>query len=201
MQEEKQLSGEESLQLINRMIHEAKGYFHESGFGALVYGFSTVICGVLSFLWVKNIVHFPFHPFYLMVPIFFIQAFIQYWQDKNKKAKTFTDEAIDYVWMGFFITTFVALCAGLAGIEYIQFSFVILLAGMASFLTGMLAKFRYLIICSFVCWAVGIISFFIQNPAIYLLLALTGTLIWIVPGFILQAHFKKTNTCTTTKGL
>jgi hypothetical protein len=31
MMEEKDLSGEESLQLINRMIYEAKGYFYESG--------------------------------------------------------------------------------------------------------------------------------------------------------------------------
>ena len=31
MEHENQLSEKESLQLISRMIHEAKGYFYESG--------------------------------------------------------------------------------------------------------------------------------------------------------------------------
>jgi len=191
MHEENQLSGEESLHLINRMIHEAKGYFHESGIGALIYGFTTVVCCVLAWLRETDAIHFPFHPFYIMLPVFVWQAIIQYRQDKQKQAKTFTDEAIDFVWMGFFISSLVAFCAGFAGIKYIPITVVILLAGFASFITGMLAKFRYLIICSFACWAVGIISFFVLNPAIYLLLAAVGILIWVVPGFILNAYFKK----------
>jgi len=191
MHEEKKLSGEESLQLINRMIHEAKGYFHENGLGALVYGFTTIACCVLTYMRDVGTIHFPFHPFYIMLPVFVWQGFIQYKQDKQKIAKTFTDEAIDFVWMGFFIAALAALCAGFAGIKYIQISFVIILAGMASFLTGMLSKFRYLIICSFVCWAVGIISFFVLNPIIYLMLAFVSVLVWVVPGFILNAYFKK----------
>lgn len=191
MHEEKQLSGEESLQLINRMIHEAKGYFHETGFGALVYGFTTLVCCVLAYMRYAGFIHFPFHPLYIMLPVFVGQGIIQYRQDKKKAAKTFTDEAIDFVWMAFFIASLTAFCAGFAGVQYIQISFVIILAGMASFLTGMLSKFRYLIICSFVCWAAGIISFFVQNPAIYLMLAVVSILIWVVPGFILNAYFKK----------
>jgi hypothetical protein len=191
MQEEKQLSGEESLRLINRMIHEAKGYFHESGIGALVYGFTTVLCCVLTYLRETGNVYFPFHPFYIMEPVLFLQGIIQFKEEKKKQAKTFTDEAIDFVWTGFFISALAALCAGFAGIQYIQVSAIIILAGLASYITGMLAKFRYLIITSFVCWGVGIYSFFQQNPTIYLLLAATATLIWVVPGFILKAHFKK----------
>src|SRR6185312_14226329 len=98
--EEKELSNEESLRLINRMIYEAKGYFYESGIGALVYGFSILLCSVLTYLDDKGMIHFPFAPFYLLVPVFFIQAFIQIKENKKKQAKTFTDEAIDFVWTG-----------------------------------------------------------------------------------------------------
>jgi len=93
-----------------------------------------------------------------------------------------------------------AMCAGFADIKYIQYmqmSFIIVLAGLASFLTGMLAKFRYLVVAGFVCWGIGIFSFFEQNPSIYLLVAIVTILIWIVPGFILLNHFKKTTACTT----
>lgn len=191
MHQEEQLSGEESLKLINRMIHEAKGYFHETGIGALVYGGTSVICCVLSYMREAGMIGFPFHPLYFMMPVFVVQGIIQAREEKQKKAKTFTDEAIDFVWTGFFIATLAAMCAGFAGIQYIQFSFVIILAGLASFLTGMLSKFRYLIICSFICWITGIVSFFLKNANIYLLLAGVAILIWVVPGFILNSYFKK----------
>ena len=191
MEQEKQLSGEESLQLITRMIYEAKGYYRESGIGGLIYGFSVLLCGVLSYLTEENFIRFPFHPFYLMIPVFFIEGWVQLKEEKKKIAKTFTDEAIDYVWMGFFITVLATLCAGFAGVQYIQFSIIILLAGLASFLTGMLAKFKYLVITGFMCWAAGIVSFFIQQPVIYLILAGVAFFVWIIPGFILNVHFKK----------
>ncbi|MEJ7683804.1 MAG: hypothetical protein WKG06_39280 [Segetibacter sp.] len=99
---EKELTGEESLKLINRMIYEAKGYFYESGIGALVWGFSILLCSLLTYAIDVRIITFPFAPFYLLVPVFFVQAWIQMKENKKKKAKTFTDEAIDYVWTGFF---------------------------------------------------------------------------------------------------
>src|SRR6476659_138955 len=102
--EEKKLSGEESLKLISRMIYEAKGYNAETGLGAIIYGFSILICTILAYLFELKKIDFPFHPFFLMTPVFFIQGWVQYKEEKKKKVKTFTDEAIDYVWTGFFLS-------------------------------------------------------------------------------------------------
>jgi len=189
--EEKQLSEKESLLLISRMIYEAKGYFYESGLSALVYGFTVVICSLLTYAVDKQMITFPFHPFYIFVPVFFIQAWIQYKEEKKKKAKTFTDEAIDYVWMGFFLSAIAAFSATIAGLGYIVISIILFLTGFAAFLTGMIAKFKYDIVVSFLVWLLGIISFFMLNPNIYLLLATAAILVWIIPGFILNVTFKK----------
>lgn len=99
---EKELTSEESLKLINRMIYEAKGYFYESGIGALVWGFSILLCSLLTYALDVKMISFPFAPFYLLVPVFFVQSWIQIRENKKKKARTSTDEAIDYVWTGFF---------------------------------------------------------------------------------------------------
>lgn len=189
--QEKQLSERESLELINRMIHEAKGYFYESGIAALVYGFTILVCCILTYLMEKKFITFPFHPFYILVPVFLVQAWIQYKQEKKKKAKTFTDEAIDYVWIGFFLSSIAAFCANFAGLGYITITIILFLSAFAAFLTGMIAKFRYYIICSFICWIIAVISFFILKPEIYLLLAAAAILVWIIPGFMLNATFKK----------
>jgi hypothetical protein len=189
--EEKEISGHESFQLINRMIHEAKGYYYENGLSALVYGFSVLICSVLSFSMAKEIIRFPFHPFYLLIPISFIQSWIHYSQDKKKKAKTFTDEAIDHVWTGFFLTSIVSLSALFAGLNYIAISVILFLNAFASFMTGMIAKFKYLIVTSIIGLLLAACSFFMLNENIYLLLAVVAIMVWIIPGFMLRAVFKE----------
>ena len=189
--EEKQITERESLQLINKMIYEAKGYYYENGASALVYGFSILICSLLSFFIAKKGIQIPFHPFYILIPIFFIQAWIQSRQDKKKKAKTFTDETIDYVWIGFFLSCIASLSALFAGAGYIIISFVLILIGFASLLTGLIAKFRYHIVTSVVCLVLATVSFFLQDQNSYLLLAIAAVMIWVIPGFILRSEFKK----------
>lgn len=191
MDQEKPLTQEESLKLINRMIHEARGYFYETGSAGLIYGFTVLICSLLTYLMGKNIISFPFHPFYILIPVFFVQGYIQFREEKKKKAKTFTDEAIDYVWIGFFLSAMAACCGVWAGLGYIIVSIILILTGFAAFLTGMITRFRYQTVCAFLCWIMGIISFFILNANIFLLLAATAVLIWIIPGFLLRAHLKK----------
>lgn len=189
--EEKQLSNEESLKLINRMIYEAKGYFYESGIIGLVYGFSITICSLLTYFREKEMLAFPFDPFYLMTPIFFLQGWIQYKEEKKKKAKTYIDESIDYVWLGYFLSVFAALCGNFANAGYIIITIILFLTSLAAFITGMLTKFRYHVICGIICMLISIASFFMQNVNIYLLLAVMAVMVWLIPGFILRAHFKK----------
>lgn len=189
--EEKELSGEESLKLINRMIYEAKGYYYESGLSSLVYGFSISICSLLTYYYDTGFLAFTFHPFFLILPVFFIQGWLQYKEEKKKKAKTFTDEAIDYVWTGFFLSTIAAMSGNFANAGYIIVTIVLFLTAFATFITGLIAKFRYNIFCGVICLLVAAISFFIQNENIYFLLAAVSVIVWIIPGFILRAYFKK----------
>jgi len=191
--EEKQFTGEESLKLINRMIYEAKGYFYESGIGGLIYGYSIVICTLLTYFREKDLLAFPFNPFYLMTPVFFIQGWVQYKEEKKKKAKTFTDEAVDYVWLGYFLSVFAALCGNFANAGYIIVTIILLLTAGASFITGMLTKFRYHVVCGIVCMLIAAVSFFVQNANIYLLLTAVAMLVWLIPGYILRVRFKKLN--------
>ena len=188
---EKPLSTQESLKLIQQTIYQAKGYFYESGISGLVYGFAILLCSLLAYVVAKKAFSFPFSPFYLLVPVFFVQGFIQSNENKKKKARTFTDEAIDYIWFGFFLFAIAAFSANFAGLAYITVTIILFLQGFASFLTGMIAKFYYHKICGIVCLLIASVSIFMQNPAVYLLLALTAIFVWIIPGFILNTILKK----------
>jgi len=182
---------EKSLKLINRMIYEAKGYFHESGLSALVYGISILICSLLAYAMEKGMVQLPLTPFWLLVPVFFIQAFIQMREDRKKKVKTFTDETIDYVWTGYFLSAIIAVC--FVGITYQSVMVLLFLTGFASFLTGMIAKFTYHKVVGVICLFIAGYSFYQQDAGIYLLLAFVAIIVWIIPSFILRAYFNKQN--------
>lgn len=189
--EEKQLTEKESLLLISRMIHEGQHYFQESGAGSLVGGFGLVLCSLLAFARDKGWA-FPFNPFYLLLPVFLLQLFLSRQQEQKKTAKTFTDEAIDYLWIGFFVSVFTVIVAGtIAGAGYVSVSISLFLFAFAAFCTGLLAKFRYLIVAASLCFLLAAFSLFLLNAFSYLLLAATAILVWIVPGFLMNAYLKK----------
>jgi len=57
----------------------------------------------------------------------------------------------------------------------------------------MIAKFIYHKITGVVCLLIAAYSFYQQDESIFLLLALAAILVWIIPSFILRAHFNKQN--------
>ena len=189
--EEIPLTEKESLKLISKTIYEAKGYYYKSGLSALVYGFSVLICSLLAYMIEANIIVLPFSPFYLLVPVFFVQAWLQVKENKKKLAKTFTDEAIDHVWLGFFISALAAMCGGFAGLNFVSISIIILLMGLTAFIAGRLSKSSWLTASSFICWLLAVASFFMLNKNVYLLLSLSSVVIWIIPGFIMRTQLNK----------
>jgi len=189
--EEKQLSERDSLALINQMINEGKNYFQESGLGSIVGGVGLVLCSLLAYVAAKGTT-LPFNPFYLLIPVFLLQMFFARKDEQKKKAKTFTDEAIDYIWVGFFFSVVVAVVAGsLAGLGFAVVSVFLFLYAFAAFCTGMISRFRYMIFASAFCLVLAGVSLFLQNEISYLLLALAAVLIWIIPGFMMNAYLKK----------
>ena len=191
--EEKAISEKESLQLIGQVIGEAQHYFHETGLSSIILGFSSVLCLALAYA-VDEGMYFPFHPFFLLIPVLVIQAYYARKEEKRKPVKTFTDLAIDRVWTGYFLCSIIFAISGIfGGWGNTILIVLIFLTGLASFITGTLTRFRYMIIASVLCWMLGVLAMFLDHSAIYLLAALASVLIWIIPGFILRNVFKATH--------
>jgi hypothetical protein len=86
--EEKSLSQQESLQLITKMINQAKNHYYESGLGALLWGFTNFICFTLAYLdATAKWFNMAFNTFYLM-GITFIPGFILRARFYKNKAKS-----------------------------------------------------------------------------------------------------------------
>src|SRR5207249_498481 len=99
MSEEKPLSEQESLQLIARMINQAKNFYYESGMSALMWGFTNLICFTLAYLdaTVKGF-DLPFSPFFLMIITFAVQLYYDRKEAMERKAmaSTYLDDVHKY---------------------------------------------------------------------------------------------------------
>ncbi len=191
--EEKSMSEKESLALISDMISKAKNHYYESGLGALLWGFTNVICFTLAYM-DATLAGFkmPFDPFYLMGITFIVQFYFDRKEKKLKKTVTYKDEAHQYVWAAFGISLFILIIVNnMIHIGYIVFPLLLLLFAIPTFISGCINKFKPFIIGGIACWILCIITFLYQSYLTYLLVAFGAGVAWIIPGLILRKRFNK----------
>ncbi|MEP6615226.1 MAG: hypothetical protein ABJA57_01540 [Ginsengibacter sp.] len=191
--EEKKFSEEDSLQLITQMINQAKNYYYESGLGALLWGFTNVICFLLAYIdAVPGGISLPFNPFFLMIITFVLQFYYDRKEAKFRHAKSYLDEVHKYVWMAFGVSVLIlTIGGGIANIGYMVLPMLLLLFGMPTVISGCIMKFSPFIIGGVICWILCVVAFFYKSYDTYLLVAAGSVAAWVIPGFILRARFKK----------
>ncbi len=191
--EEKNLTHEESIQIINSMILTARNHYYENGLSAILWGVTNVVCFVLAYLMsaVKGF-SFPFNPFFLMGITFVLQLYFDRKERKYRTAKTYAGEMNKYVWLTFGIAVLIlTIAGGIADIGYIVLPLLLLLFGMPTFITGCMNKFSPFIIGGIICWLLCIVTLFYKSHETYLLVAAGAVAAWVIPGFILRAPFNK----------
>lgn len=188
-------SPKESLLLIDSMINQAKNRFSENGFLYLLWGWLVLICSIAHFVMLK--LQLFKHPELIWASCWLAAIFqVLYLSRKKKKEKvrTYSDSIINAIWISFAIcATVIAVIIGKANMWIIMNSLVLVLYGTPTFLSGVVMRFKPLIIGGLICWALAAISAF--TPPLYVLLLLAAAVVsaWIIPGYLLRAKFKQQN--------
>jgi hypothetical protein len=195
MNDEKELTEQESLRLITQMINQAKDFYYESGLNALMWGFTNLICFTLAYFdaVMKNF-NLPFSPFFLMAITFVVQLYYDRKEALQRKAMaaTYLDDVHKYIWMSFgFAVLIFTIVAGIANVGYNTLPVLLLLFGMPTLISGCISKCSSMIIGAIICWVFSIIAFLHQGYYAYLLCAAGATAAWIIPGFILRSKFNE----------
>lgn len=192
---ELKMTEKESMELIASMINKAKGRVNETGALYLLWGWLILICCIVQFIGLHffnyvNSFYIWFSTWILLVYQFFYIGKRQ----KFNKVKTYTGEINGFVWLVFFICLMLVIFIGtyLQKYEIIN-PMLLVLYGMPTFLSGIILKFKSLIIGGICCWMLSILSVFI--PGDYQLLLTAAAIIagWIIPGYLLKQKFKKIN--------
>jgi hypothetical protein len=114
---------------------------------------------------------------------------------KEQKVRTYTSHILGYVWLTFVIVIFLLafLIGRLTGGDYYTHISPILLAiyGMPIFLSGIILRFKPLIIGGIGCWVLCVVTTFIHSfDYRFLMIPLAMLIAWIIPGYLLRAKYK-----------
>ncbi len=211
-QPEKKLTEQESLDLITKMISQAKNSYHDTGRSAMLWGTVVAVCALVKFTELQFNYNLGFDINWLSIAAIIPQIFISRKENKDRKVTTYDDIYMNYVWLGF------GICIGLmiliinamdyswqpVAAEYYKlsgkrpsfhlFEFVgplfLLLYGMPTFITGAACKFKPMLWGGLFCWVCCVISVFTPVETDLLLVALSAIFAWLIPGIIMEREYR-----------
>lgn len=213
MMDNKELSHQESLALINSMIHKAKDSFKSTGFDSIMWGTVIAVCSLVKFCEVHFGFRLPFDIYLLTIVAVISQVIMAVKEGKRTNARNYEGAFITPTWIGF------GVCIGLLVFivnvlfanytplyneytkltghepvfklgEYITPLFL-LLYGLPTFITGMGCNFKPMLIGGLFCWICCIITVFTNYQIDLLLTALSAIVAWLIPGLLMLKEYKK----------
>jgi len=190
MENEKEFSPQESLRVIQSMIEHTKGVVANDSFYFLMWGW--LVFGICVIQYVLLEIGSPYHYYaWTLIWLGVIISVIYGIKNRRKeKVRTYTDEAMKFIWIAVGVSFFVLgwICSLLKA--YNCFSLFIMLYAIGTFLSGSFLRFRPLVIGGILCWIIAIITAFFAYKIQILLTAVSLLVSYIIPGYLLRAKYK-----------
>jgi uncharacterized membrane protein len=183
---EKSMTGEESLRIISEMINKTKVNIKQGSFHLLLWGWLILVCSLADPL-LALFTDYP-HPYYvwlLTIPGAVVSIVYGIVSGRKAKVHTYADRIYMWVWLAFF-ASFITLLTIHSGSMGTISSYILILAGFATFVSGWIIRFKPLIIGGVLYWIVAVASHF-SDPSLapfgMPLAVITG---YLIPGYMLK---------------
>ena len=180
---EKMMTGEESLKIITEMINRTKVNIRQGSFHLLFWGWLITVCSLSEWL-ITNLTHYA-HPYYvwiLVIPGAFVSMIYGAVTGRKAKVHTYADVLYMWTWIGFLFAAIVLFIVQSDRMENIT-PYILLLAGFPTFLSGFIVKFKPLIVGGICFWVIAILVHF-AGPS----LALLGTPVAMLTGYLIPGY-------------
>jgi hypothetical protein len=200
--EDKQLTENESLLLIQQMIDTAKHEQKDDGKGWIIWGWLIFLSSIFTFFnmqynWASTF--FFWNLFGLFSLLILLYQVIRYLFIKKRiRVKTYTQDLFDKLNTGFFISLMLIILSMNLGHPNFgvppQKGFALLLGlyGFWILIYGAVLNFKPSIIGAYVVWAFAFASLFVTSFQWTMLLHAAAVLCgYIIPGHIANAEFNK----------
>ncbi len=195
MQDNTGFSPQESLRLIDSMIKEARNKYSENGHLYLFWGWVILFCSAANFVLAYfNLYDKPYQVWWLTAAAGVYQFFYILKHKTNRATKSYTDLLYGYIWLTFGVLLIIAIIiTSIKGNWDFLYPQILALYGMPVFLSGIILRFIPLKAGGIVCWLLAIVASLISAQYHLLLLVIAIIVAWLIPGYMLQAKYKKEN--------
>jgi uncharacterized membrane protein len=186
MEQNKDLTTEQSIAIITSMIKNAKGNMQEASFYFLFWGWITVIASVSQFYLdlYTDFAH-PYMVWLIGIPGWIITMYYGYKQGKKEAVTTYSDGLIKWIWIGFLFCILIVIFGG----KFFNFqitALILLFAGFATFINGLIIRFKPLIIGGASLWVFVPIALYVGVHYAPLVMAFAITVGYLIPGYLLK---------------
>ncbi len=188
---EKVLKPEESLQIIEKMINRTKGNLHDNSFYFLLWGW-IVLIGILGHTILANFTDFakPYLSWLIIIPGMIINIIYAMRQGKKQSITTHVDKVNFMIWIAFLVSYTITLVF-MSKLNYNIVPIIFLLTGNATFLTGIVIKFKPLIWGGIVFW-IGAIGLFTLPGNLNIFVPPVAIILgYLIPGYLLKYQNKR----------
>ncbi len=177
----------ESWGIIQEMIANAKQEMRNDRFYFLLWGWLVLVASLAHFALLHTTYEHPYIVWLLMIVGAVGTLYRSIKAHKKHKVRTYVDKFIVNLWIavsaGIVITL---LAAGFATGWHAAYPYLILLYGIGTFLSGVIFKFKPLVIGGSISWCIALIAFFVSFPVQLLLLAFTVLAAYLIPGYLIK---------------
>ena len=184
--EEKMMTGEESLRIITDMINKTKVDINQGSFHLLFWGWLLTFCGLSAWLLGKfTSYEHPYYVWMLVIPGALVSMIYGFVNGRKSNVHTYASTLYMWTWIGFLIAAVVLFIVQAK--DMLSFvSSILLLAGLPTFISGFIIKFKPLIFGGICFWIVALLVHF-AGPG----LAQLGTPIAMLIGYIIPGYMLK----------
>lgn len=183
---ENKLTPNESLEIITNAIQQAKRNIEKGGsFQILWWGWIIAIANFGHYGLIKLDYSAPYIVWILIIPGVIVSAIHGYRMKKRAHVVTFVDSLYGQIWLAAFI---VIMCSVIfmSKLNFYHEPVILGIAGMGMYITGILLKFRPVVIGAIVLWIGSLVAFNVSVTDQYLVGGISIVIGYLIPGYMLK---------------
>ncbi len=185
MESNKNLTAQESLDIITGMINQAKGNVKNNSFYFLLWGWVVAIANLGMYVLIQVNYSKPYLIWLLVVPAWIISMYTGFKKGRETRNVTHLDRVNAALWISFGIVVFTLIAFGYK-INYQLNPLILLITSIPTLISGVILKFKPLIIGGILFWIFAIINFTLPIAYQNLIGAVAIISGYLIPGYMLK---------------
>lgn len=180
----------QNLELIQKMIKTAQRKFADDSNFYLLWGFAISFACIIQYLLIKADSPYNYVAWLVVMPLALVlQILFVYKKRREERVRTHIESLMGKMWTAFGISLGIVLSFS-GHLQENTYPVVLCLYAISVFVAGGALQLKSLYMGAVCCWALAIVSFFVDMETQLLLLSAAVIVAYVIPGLILKSAYR-----------